>query len=85
MLPTTGDAGQWAAMFQVISANPELAAQFDTMKIFQYWARLTGAKNLEDFVKRTPMQAQVLPDEEVAAQAQAGNIIPMEEAFNESA
>jgi len=85
MLPTTGDAGQWAAMFQVISSNPELAGQFDIMRIFQYWARLTGAKNLEDFVKRVPMQAQVLPDEEVAAQAQAGNIIPMEEAFNEPA
>lgn len=83
MLPTSGDPNQWAAMFQIIAANPQLAMQFDTMRIFQYWAKLTGAKNLEDFVLRGPqVNAQVMPDEQVEQQAQAGNIIPINEAMN---
>jgi hypothetical protein len=84
MLPTSGDANQWAAMFQIIATNPQLAMQFDTMRIFQYWAKLTGAKNLEDFVLRGPqVNSRVLPDEEVERQAQAGNIIPLNEAMGE--
>lgn len=80
MLPSSGDANQWAAMFQIISAQPALLQQFDVVRIFQYWARLSGAKNIEDFRQLPQMQAQVLPDEEVLRQTEAGNLIPMSEA-----
>jgi hypothetical protein len=77
-LPTSGDPNQWAAMFQVIAANPTLAMKFDTVRIFQYWATLTGAKNIGDFVQKGgSVNAQVLPDEEVARQVEAGNIVPL--------
>ncbi len=80
-LPTSGDPQAWLAMIQIIAANPVLMERFEITKMFKHWARLTGAKNLHRFEK--PVNTQVLPDEEVADQAQAGNLIPMEEAVGQ--
>ena len=79
-LPTSGDPQAWMAMLQVIASQPALLEQFDVTRIFEHWARISGARNLHRFKKRN-IQASVLPDEEVAAQAQAGNLVPMEEAI----
>jgi hypothetical protein len=75
-LPNQGDPQLWAQMFQVIGQQPELQAQFDTVRIFKHWARLSGAKNVEDFVRRNPQAApQVVEDEEVQRQREAGNLV----------
>ena len=74
-MPTSGDPQIWAQMIQVVMTNPELGQTFDVVRMFKHWASMTGAKNVEDFVKRD-VEAQVLPDEEVREQAQAGNIVP---------
>jgi hypothetical protein len=72
----------WNLALQTISKSPELMQSLDTTRIFMHMARLAGAKNVQDFTKspqsQTPMQVQ--PDEQVARQAEAGNMVPMEQA-----
>jgi hypothetical protein len=68
----------WMQMFQTIAQNPELQQTFDIGRIFKYIATNMGAKNVDDFVKVKP---QMMPDQQVQQQAQAGNIVPMQEAI----
>jgi len=52
--------------------------QFDVTRIFMYIAQQLGAKNVEDFRRNlNQIQGQVMPDEQVASQAQAGNLVPV--------
>jgi len=72
----------WVQMFQAIGSSPILASRLDVFRIFKHIARNLGAKDIEDFELRTPqqvppVQANVMPDEEVQRQAQAGNIVPI--------
>lgn len=69
----------WIQLFQTIGSNEMLMQEFDTVKIFKYIAQNLGAKNVEDFARKQPMmmQPQVMPDERVAAQVEAGNMVPM--------
>jgi len=68
----------WMRMFENIVKEPSLAQTFDVVKIFKYIARNSGAKNVNDFVKRGGnIQPQVMPNEQIQQQAQAGNIIPI--------
>jgi hypothetical protein len=51
-----------------------------------HMARLSGAKDVQDFIKQGQAQAQqpaaqTMPNEEVAQQAQAGNLVPAPEAM----
>jgi len=66
----------WMKMFDIIAKQPELHQEFDLVRIFHHIARNNGAKNAQDFTR-----TQVMPDEQIAEQSQAGNIIP----FNQSA
>ena len=68
----------WGQVFTSIAQNPWLAQTFDIVRIFKHMAVSAGAKNVNDFVRDGGGQinAQVMPDEQVAQQAQAGNIIP---------
>ena len=67
----------WLQMFSTIASTPELYQQFDVFRIFMYIAQQLGAKNVEDF-RRVVSQTEVktLPDDVVAREAQAGNLIP---------
>lgn len=80
-IPNPDNVDTWMQLFQVISANPMLAQRYDIDRIFQQIARLSGVKNLQDFtlVNASPV---VMPNEEVDAQAAAGNLVPMSEAGN---
>ena len=67
----------WMEMFKIIGTTPELQQQFDIPRIFMYIAEQLGAKNVEDFKRTTnQMQPQVMPDEQVNEQVQAGNLVP---------
>jgi len=67
----------WVQIFQIIGTTPELMQQFDVTRIFMYIAGQLGAKNVEDFRRNVGnVQPQVMPDEEVERQAQAGNLVP---------
>jgi len=68
----------WTQMFQIIASNPELQQSFDIGRIFKYIATNMGAKNVDEFIRVKP---QMMPDEQVQEQAQAGNIVPMQEAM----
>lgn len=50
---------------------PQVAMEYDWGRIFGWVATLAGLKNINQF------KVQVLPDAQLAAQAQAGNVIPM--------
>jgi hypothetical protein len=70
----------WLQMFQMLTNHPELSQSFDLVRIFKHIARNAGAKNVNEFVRRGgDMQAQVMPDEQVAEQVQEGNIIPFDQ------
>jgi hypothetical protein len=67
----------WLQMFQIIGSNEQLLQEFDIFRIFTYIASELGAKNVEDFKRNVnQMQPQIAPDEEVAKQVQAGNLVP---------
>ena len=67
----------WIQMFGILGQNPELAQKFDIVRIFTHIARNLGAKNVNDFVRRGGnINPIIQPDQQVAAQAQAGNLLP---------
>lgn len=76
-LPNSGDPGTWGNIFQQVSANPYLLQTFDIVKIFTHWAKISGAKNLEDFILRGDKKIKVVQDETLARQVEAGNAIPL--------
>jgi len=77
-IPGGNFSDAWIEMFKVIGTNPELMQQFDITRIFMYIAGQLGAKNVEDFKRNVDQtQAQVMPDEQVEREAQAGNLVPM--------
>lgn len=68
----------WVKLFGILGKTPELAQRFDIVRIFTHIARNLGAKNVNDFVRKGGnINQQTLPDETVRQQAQAGNIIPI--------
>lgn len=67
----------WIQMFGILGQNPELAQKFDIVRIFTHIARNLGAKNVNDFVRRGGnINPIIQPDQQVAVQAQAGNLVP---------
>lgn len=64
----------WIKLFEIIATSPELQQSFDLPRIFMHIAENNGAKNIHDFVK-----IQQQPDEQVAQEAQKGNMITLEE------
>lgn len=51
--------------------SPQIQMGFDWTRIFSWTAQLAGLKNINNF------KVQVVPDAQLAAQAQQGNVIPM--------
>ena len=77
-IPGGNFSNAWLQMFQTIGTTPELMQQFDITRIFMYIASQLGAKNVEDFKRNVnQIQPQTMPDEQVARQAEAGNLIPI--------
>lgn len=69
-------------MLGVEGVAPFLIDRFDFMGMFKNWARNAGFRNLAEFQTANggalpQVQAQVVPDEVAAAEAQAGNIVPV--------
>jgi hypothetical protein len=50
---------------------PQVAMSYDWARIFAWVAQLAGLKNINNF------KIQMMPDEQLAMQAQAGNVIPL--------
>lgn len=76
-IPGGNFSDAWLELFKVIGTTPELMAQFDTTRIFMYIAQQLGAKNVEDFKRNmSQIQPTTMPDQQVANQVQAGNLVP---------
>lgn len=69
----------WIQLYQIMSGNPELAQKFDMVRIFKHIAINLGAKNVDNFERQAPPNVATAPDEQVAAQAQQGNLAPIGE------
>jgi len=61
---------------QIATGNPILASQIDLVRNYLHLMRMMGVKNVQEFLLKTPVQ--VMPDEQVQQQAQAGNLQPMQ-------
>lgn len=61
----------WKEIFLGLSQDPQLSQMYDRSKIFEFIAELGGAKNLSNF------KIQAMPDEQIANQVQAGNMMPI--------
>lgn len=70
----------WKEILMGVAQDQELRMTFSLPEIFEYVAELGGAQNVGRFKMAPPMQPQlnVVPDEEAQAQAQAGNISPID-------
>lgn len=78
-VPGGNYADVWTQLFQIIMSSEGLSNRFDVMRIFKHIARNLGAKNVDEFeVKQIPeVNANAVPDEIAAAQAAAGNVVPI--------
>jgi len=65
-------AGLWKELLASAAQFPAVLQQYDVGKIFSWVAQLAGLKNIQQF------KVQMVPDQQVQAQQQAGNIIPMQ-------
>lgn len=75
-VPGSNFSGVWANMFEILASHPELQQTFDITRIFKHIARNSGAKNVDEFIRVDRMT-----DQQAAQQAQAGNIIPINQAM----
>jgi hypothetical protein len=61
----------WQNIMGQMRNFPQLMMQFDIGKVFTHVAQLGGIRNINQF------KVQVVPDQQLAMQAQAGNVIPI--------
>ena len=67
----------WIQLYQILAQNPQLANQFEMVRIFKHIARGLGAKNVEDFERISKgVPTQTMEDGQVEQGVQAGNLIP---------
>lgn len=69
----------WLRMFDIIAGHPELAQQFDTVRIFKHIARNAGAKNINEFVRRGGGQINQInqSSDQIEQGLESGNIVPL--------
>lgn len=79
-IPGGGFAELWIQLYQIMAQSPELAMQFDMVRVFKHIAVSLGAKNVNDFVRRGggQLQPQMMQDEQVMRQVEKGNVIPIQ-------
>lgn len=69
----------WLRMFETLATQPELAQQFDIVKIFKHIARNAGAKSVNEFIRRGGnISGTTLPDQTVQDEVQRGNLVPIQ-------
>lgn len=75
------EAQFWIQMFDIIAKNPELYQLIDIGRVFRFVATQLGAQNVDNFLRAPQPAIQPIsaPTEAVMAQAQAGNMIPINE------
>lgn len=77
-IPGAKDVNAWTQMLPIILQDPELRERFDIVRLSKHMLRGMGASNTDEFERKNqrPVSAQVLPQEQIDKQVQAGNMIP---------
>ncbi|MDI6785121.1 MAG: hypothetical protein QMD92_00270 [bacterium] len=71
-------ADSWATLFQILSSQPAVGVGFDMVRVFKHLARMLGAKNVNEFVRKGGgVNIQTMQTEEVLQQANRGNLVPV--------
>ena len=79
-VPGGAFADIWVQLFQIMTQQPEIAQQFDVVRVFKHIAQGLGAKDINSFVRKGgSVNAQTMPDEAVMQQVQAGNMVSVGE------
>ncbi len=74
-------ATEWIQLYSMMVGNPELIENLDSTRIFLHIARILGAKDAQEFLRKGgSINPTVLSDSTVANAAQSGNIVPLGEA-----
>lgn len=81
-IPTGDFADSWMQVFQATAANPTLQQIISLPRVFLHLARILGAKNLQGFMQSKNVVPLVADNSAVLAQAQAGNLVPVQEMAN---
>jgi hypothetical protein len=84
-IPGGNFADIWTQVLPQIMQDPEIRQRMDVVRILKHIMRSLGAKDVNQFDRRQPLppagmpqvNAQVMPDEQVMQQAQAGNLVPV--------
>ncbi len=78
-LPKAEFAPEMLQLLQIAQTNPVVSVNLDQWRFFKSIARRMGITEIDEFrMKQMPaMNAQVMPNEQVAAQAQAGNLVAL--------
>lgn len=81
-LKPSDNAQVWADVFEASVRNPLITQRIDIFWVFKQLCESLGIKNIDDArIDQMGMPAfQVMPDQQLANQAQAGNIVPMGQA-----
>ncbi len=74
-------ADVWERLMNNAAAHPEVFNQLDFVRIWKHIARLLGAKNVDDFLKKAPT-SRVASQEEIDKKVQQGNAVPISELEN---
>ena len=61
----------WQGLFAQLRNFPQILQQYDMGRIFEWVAQLAGLKNIGQF------KVELAPDAQLAAQAEAGNVVPL--------
>ena len=78
-----GDTEGWIQIFQIMSAQPQMYANFDMVRIFKHIARIMGAKDINEFILQqgpvSPVKASVNTTQNIEQGVQQGNMVPIEQ------
>ena len=66
----------WKEIFMGVAQDQQLRQQFDVVGLFEWLAELGGARNIDRF----KLNMQPMPQGQVEAQAQQGNLVPVPQA-----
>jgi hypothetical protein len=73
-------ADAWSTMFQILASQPAIGVGFDMIRVFKHIARMLGAKNVNDFIRKGGgVDIKTMQTEEVMQQVKRGNMVPVDQ------
>lgn len=76
-MPSGEFADVWERLMNNAASHPETFQSLDFNRVWLHVARLMGAKNPQEFLKKVNLQPEVRPDAQVEKDVQAGNLVPV--------